>query len=131
MSADDQVNTWPKEANRGAQRYVLFVLSTSVPQSRRSIPSPSTWMIFECALIRELSIPDSKKAKARSEESSMEQGECARCGRKVRNEENYLKAHLWAASAVFHWPRLIALMKEPGEMAVEDATCKTRRVTRV
>jgi hypothetical protein len=88
-------------------------------------------MIFECALIRELSIPDSKKAKARSEESSMEQGECARCGRKVRNEENYLKAHLWAASAVFHWPCLIALMKERGEMAVEDATCKTRRVTRV
>jgi hypothetical protein len=61
----------------------------------------------------------------------MEQGECARCGRKVRNEENYLKAHLWAASAVFHWPCLIALMKGRGEMAVEDARCKTRRVTRV
>jgi hypothetical protein len=27
---------------------------------------------------------------------------CARCGRKVKNEENWLRAHLWASTAVFH-----------------------------
>jgi hypothetical protein len=29
-------------------------------------------------------------------------GDCVRCGRRVRSEENYLKAHLWASTAVFH-----------------------------
>ncbi len=35
----------------------------------------------------------------------MYQGNCGRCGRKVRTDENYLKAHLWASTAVFHWAR--------------------------
>jgi hypothetical protein len=60
----------------------------------------------------------------------MDQGECSSCRRKVGSEENYLKAHLWAGTAVFHRPCLVALMKEGGEMAVEDATCKTTPVTR-
>jgi hypothetical protein len=58
------------------------------------------------------------------------QGDCARCGRKVRSDENYLKAHLWASTAVFHWACFIALMKEQGETAAEDATSKASRVSR-
>ncbi len=42
----------------------------------------------------------------------MQQGECARCGRKVTSDENYLKAQLWASTAVFHWLCFVALMKE-------------------
>jgi hypothetical protein len=60
----------------------------------------------------------------------MYQGDCARCGRKVRSDENYLKAHLWASTAVFHWSCFVVLMKEQGERAAEDATCKTIGVTR-
>ena len=57
----------------------------------------------------------------------MYQGDCARCGRKVRSDENYLKAHLWASTARFP---LVLLLKEQGERAAEDATCKTIGVTR-
>ncbi len=60
----------------------------------------------------------------------MYQGNCARCGRKVRSDENYLKAHLWASTTVFHWACFIVLMKEQGETAAEDATWKASRVTR-
>src|SRR5215469_637926 len=28
---------------------------------------------------------------------------CGRCCQKLRTDENYLKAHLWASTAVFHW----------------------------
>jgi len=60
----------------------------------------------------------------------MYQGNCGRCGRKVRTDENYLKAHLWATTAVFHWDCFVALMKEHGEAAAEDATWKANRITR-
>ena len=53
---------------------------------------------------------------------------CARCGRKVKNEENWLRADLWANTAVFHWACFIALMKESGETAAEQATWKGSRV---
>ena len=61
----------------------------------------------------------------------MDQGECARCGRKVKSEDNYLKAHLLAGTAVLHWPCLVALLKERGDMVVEGTTCKTDRVSSV
>jgi hypothetical protein len=35
-------------------------------------------------------------------------------GRKVRSEENWLRAHLWASTAAFHWNCFIALMKAQG-----------------
>ena len=60
----------------------------------------------------------------------MYQGNCGRCGRKVRTGENYLKAHLWASTAVFHWACFVTLMKERGEVAAEDATWKASTVTR-
>ncbi len=53
---------------------------------------------------------------------------CARCGRQVKKEENWLKAHLWASTAVFHWACFIALLKENGETAAEQATWKGSRV---
>ena len=60
----------------------------------------------------------------------MYQGNCAGCEQKVRSDENYLKAHLWASTAVFHWSCFVTLMKERGETATEDATWKASRVTR-
>lgn len=50
------------------------------------------------------------------------QANCTRCGRKVKSEENWLRAHLWASTAVFHWVCFIALMKEGGETGAEEAT---------
>jgi hypothetical protein len=47
---------------------------------------------------------------------------CVRCGRKVALEENWLRAHLWASTAIFHWNCFIALMKSHGEAGAEDAT---------
>jgi len=47
----------------------------------------------------------------------------------VKNEENWLRAHLWASTAVFHWGCFIALLKENGETAAEQATWKSSRVT--
>ena len=47
---------------------------------------------------------------------------CVRCGRKVRLEENWLRAHLWASTAVFHWTCFFALMKSQGEAVAEEAT---------
>ena len=52
------------------------------------------------------------------------QRNCARCERKVKAEENWLRSHLRASSAVFHWHRFIALMKEHGEQGVEAAAWK-------
>jgi hypothetical protein len=52
------------------------------------------------------------------------QGNCVRCGRKVRSEENWLRAHLWASSAVFHWNCFIALLKAEGAPGAEEATWK-------
>jgi hypothetical protein len=49
------------------------------------------------------------------------QGNCARCGRKVQSEENWLRAHLWASTAVFHWSCFIALMKAQGATGAEEA----------
>ena len=49
---------------------------------------------------------------------------CARCGRKVKSEENWLRAHLWASSAVFHWKCFIALLKAGGAASAEEATWK-------
>lgn len=49
-------------------------------------------------------------------------GKCARCGRKVKSEDNWLKAHLWTSTAIFHWSCLIALMKAYGEAGPEQAT---------
>jgi hypothetical protein len=43
------------------------------------------------------------------------QRNCVRCERKVKAEDNWLQAHLWASNAVFHWSCFIALMKEHGE----------------
>jgi hypothetical protein len=63
--------------------------------------------------------------------STMYQGNCGRCERKVRSDENFLKAHLWASTAVFHWACFVALMKEQGASAAEDATWKASRVERV
>ena len=54
-------------------------------------------------------------------------GECARCGRKVRTDENYLKAHLRASTAVFHWSCFIALMKQQRETAAEESAFKGSR----
>jgi hypothetical protein len=55
------------------------------------------------------------------------QGSCARCKRRVRSDENYLKAHLLASTAVFHWSCFIAVMKEPAE----DATGKQAELCEV
>jgi len=52
------------------------------------------------------------------------EADCARCGRKVQSEENWLRAHLWASFATFHWNCFIALMKEHGEKGAEQATWK-------
>ena len=49
---------------------------------------------------------------------------CARCGRKVKSEENRLRAHLWASTAVFHWACFIALLKAQGAPGAEEATWK-------
>jgi hypothetical protein len=47
---------------------------------------------------------------------------CVRCGRKVKPEENWLKAHLGASTAIFHWNCFIALMKSHGEAGAEQVT---------
>ncbi len=49
---------------------------------------------------------------------------CARCGQKVKSEENWLRAHLWASTAVFHWTCFIALLKAGGTPGAEEATWK-------
>ena len=49
---------------------------------------------------------------------------CARCGRKVRSEENWLRAHLWASYAIFHWACFLALLKAEGAPEAEQATWK-------
>jgi hypothetical protein len=55
------------------------------------------------------------------------QGIGAHCERRVRTDENHLKAHLWPSTAVFHWSCFIALMKQHGEATAEDAKGKSRR----
>jgi hypothetical protein len=59
----------------------------------------------------------------------MYQGNCGRCGRTVRTDGNYLKAHLWASAAVFHWSCLTTLMKELCKATPEDAAWEASKVT--
>lgn len=58
------------------------------------------------------------------------QGSCARCERRVRTDEDHLKAHLWAGTAVFHWSCFIALMKDHGQEPAEHAAGKASRAIR-
>ncbi len=58
----------------------------------------------------------------------MYQRNCARCARRVRSDENWLKGHLWASTAVFHWSCFVALMKEQGLQAAEEGAWKASRV---
>jgi hypothetical protein len=53
---------------------------------------------------------------------------CARCGRKVKAAENWLKAHLWTSTAVLHWTCFIALLRENGATAAEQGTWRDSRV---
>jgi hypothetical protein len=55
---------------------------------------------------------------------------CVRCGRKVKPEENWLKAHLWASTAIFHWNCFIALMKSHGEAGAEQMTWRAMATRR-
>jgi len=42
----------------------------------------------------------------------------------VRSEENWLRAHLWASCAIFHWACFVALLKAEGAPGAEQATWK-------
>ena len=59
----------------------------------------------------------------------MYQGNCVCCGRKVRTDGNWLKAHLWGSTAVFDWTCFLGLMKEHGEEAAEEAAWKASKIT--
>ena len=58
------------------------------------------------------------------------EGICACCERRVRTDEDHLKAHLWAGTAMFHWSYFIALMKDHGKEPAEDAAGKASRAKR-
>ncbi len=60
----------------------------------------------------------------------MYQGDLRSLRAQSENRRDYLEAHLWASTAVFHWSCFVALMKEHGETAAEDAAWKASRVTR-
>jgi hypothetical protein len=47
---------------------------------------------------------------------------CARCGLKVKTKENWMRVHLWASIAVFHYRCFIALLKSEGTASAEEAT---------
>ena len=59
----------------------------------------------------------------------MYQGNCVCCGRKVRTDDNWLKAHLCGSTAVFDWNCFLGLMKEHGKAAAEDAAQTEGKVT--
>src|SRR6266851_9028545 len=61
---------------------------------------------------------------------AMYQGDLRSLRAQSENRRDYLEAHLWASTAVFHWSCFVALMKEHGETAAEDAAWKASRVTR-
>ena len=71
-----------------------------------------------------------KRAQRRKVMTTIYQGICARCERRVRTDENHLKGHLWASTAVFHWDCFIALMKEHSEAPATDVLGKASRVMR-
>ena len=54
----------------------------------------------------------------------MMQANCVRCGLKVKSNQNYIKARLSAATAIFHWSCFVALMKGQRQGPREDAARK-------
>ena len=46
---------------------------------------------------------------------------CARCGRKVRLDANYVRVYQWGSNAVFDGACFIALLKSHGPEAAEQA----------
>jgi hypothetical protein len=59
----------------------------------------------------------------------MYQSNCVCCGRKVRTDGNWPKAHLWPSAAVFDCKCFLRLMKQHGEAAAKDAAWKASKVT--
>jgi hypothetical protein len=49
---------------------------------------------------------------------------CARCGQKVKSEDNWMRANLWGTSAVLHWNCYIALLRSEGAPGAEEGTWK-------
>jgi len=47
---------------------------------------------------------------------------CARCGRKVKRTENWLRLHLWGKTAVLHWQCYAALLQAQVAIGVEQAS---------
>ena len=37
---------------------------------------------------------------------------CAHCGKPVRQDSNFLRAHLWGQAVLYHWTCFTKLMKE-------------------
>jgi hypothetical protein len=52
---------------------------------------------------------------------------CARCGQKVKSRANWMRIHLWASTAVFHYGCFIALLKTEGRLPTERATWQAER----
>jgi hypothetical protein len=46
---------------------------------------------------------------------------CARCGQKLKSRENWMRVHLWASTAVFHYGCFIALLKNEGRPSGDRA----------
>jgi hypothetical protein len=46
---------------------------------------------------------------------------CVVCGREVADSSNWLKIHLWAGFAVFHWSCFAEFFKHGDEAKVENA----------
>jgi len=46
---------------------------------------------------------------------------CERCGKPVRRDSDFMRAHLWGAVVLFHWPCFISQMRESGIVREESA----------
>jgi hypothetical protein len=52
---------------------------------------------------------------------------CARCGRKVRRDDNWLKLHLSTGNAIFDWACFLALLRSNCPEAPEQNHRTPRR----
>jgi len=55
---------------------------------------------------------------------------CVVCQRKVQRTENYVRCHLWGASATFHWRCFGSYLRTVSETQVENTTGKASSLTK-
>jgi len=112
-------------ADRFAGRLAAFVTSAALRRSRRGI-SVSLSMVGRERDVNNLRAIKQKRPglSASGPGKELISMKCVFCEREVADAGNWLKIHLWAGFAIFHWSCFAEFFKHNDEAKVENAVSR-------